>query len=144
MRGHLDYAVHKYVSVGGLVRMSWWEPDSDYYVNIDRSFLLDLGPRVIGHYDWREFRFYGGISPGLTISALNDDADFDNPAAGFTLSLTIAGAEWWFSRKLGLFLELGYVGHWFEHEYDYPGALNADVEFELGQMMMETGLVFGI
>jgi hypothetical protein len=144
LRGHLDYALHKYVSVGGLVRMSWWEPDD---LGIDRSFLFDIGPRVIGHYDWRDFRFYVGLSPGLTISAINDDgnfAEFDNPAAGFTLSVTLAGAEWWFSRSLGLFLELGYVGHWFEHDID--GAVNGagDVEFALGQMMLETGLVFGL
>lgn len=144
LRGHLDYAVHRYVSVGGLLRLSWWKPDFDPYgFEIDRSFLLDLGPRVIGHYDWRQFRFYGGISPGLTISAIDSDSDVvDNPAAGFTLSLTVAGGEWWFSRRAGLFLELGWVGHWFEHEGD---GLNAgDLEVELSQMMMEFGFVFGV
>jgi len=144
LRGHLDYAVHRYVSVGGLVRMSWWKPDYDpYRFEVDRSFLLDLGPRVIGHYDWREFRFYGGISPGLTISAIDSDADLiDNPAAGFTLSLTVAGAEWWFSRRAGLFLELGWVGHWFEH--DGEGLTPGELDVELSQMMMEFGFVFGV
>src|SRR4051794_29560657 len=47
VRGHADYAVHRNISVGGLVRMSWWEPD--HIENYDRSFLFDLGPRVIGH-----------------------------------------------------------------------------------------------
>jgi hypothetical protein len=142
LRGHLDYAVHRYVSVGGLVRMSWWEPDDEAF-GIDRSFLLDLGPRVIGHYDWREFRFYGGISPGLTLSAIDHYTnDVDNPAAGFTLSLTVAGAEWWFSRRAGLFLELGWVGHWFEHDFDGVGV--ADLEIELSQAMMEFGFVFGV
>lgn len=142
LRGHLDYAVHRYVSVGGLLRLSWWEPD-DEPSSIDRSFLLDLGPRVIGHYDWRDFRFYGGISPGLTISAINDDGDnFDNPAAGFTISLTVAGAEWWFSRKVGLFAELGWVGHWFEHELE--GFNRGDVEIDISQAMMEFGFVFGV
>jgi hypothetical protein len=153
LRGHLDYQLHRFVSVGGLVRMSWWEPDE--YQGIDRSFLFDLGPRIIGHYDWRDFRFYGGISPGLTISAINDDdwvgVGVDNPAAGFTLSITVAGAEWWFSRRLGLFAEIGYVGHWFEHELEgrFPGGqgfddVRGDLEFSLGQMLFETGLVFGI
>jgi hypothetical protein len=141
LRGHIDYAVHRFVSVGGLVRLSWWEPD-DYDI-VDRSFLLDLGPRVIGHYDWREFRFYGGISPGLTISAIDDDnTGIDNPAAGFTISLTVAGAEWWFSRKVGLFAELGWVGHWFEH--DLEGLNRGDVEIDLSQAMMEFGFVFGV
>jgi len=140
LRGHLDYQLHKYLSLGGMLRMSWWEPD--YSVAIDRSFLLDLGPRLIGHYDWRDFRFYGGISPGLTISAMGDDGiGVDNPAAGFTLSLTLAGIEWWFSRKVGLFAELGWVGHWFEHDSD---ANQADLEVDLSQGLFEFGFVFGV
>jgi hypothetical protein len=141
VRGHADYRVHRFVSVGGLVRMSWWKPD-DY--PFGRSFLFDIGPRVIGHYDWRAFRFYGGISPGLTISVLNDDPPltlaYDNPSAGFTLSFTVAGAEWWFRRDIGLFLEMGYVGHWFSHDVSHT---YRDADFTLGQMMLETGFVFG-
>lgn len=138
VRGHLDYAVHRHVSVGGLVRMSWWKPD--YLLSIDRSFLLDLGPRVIGHYDWRDFRFYGGMSPGLTLSAIGDDGiNVENPAAGFTMSLTLAGMEWWFSRRAGLFVELGWVGHWFEHDNAYvPGGL----DFHISQGLFELGFVF--
>ncbi|MEO7737576.1 MAG: hypothetical protein ABIS11_05555 [Candidatus Dojkabacteria bacterium] len=142
IRGHLDYQLHKYISIGGMVRMSWWEPD--YFLAIDRSFLLDLGPRLIGHYDWRDFRFYGGISPGLTISAINDDGNsvaVDNPAAGFTLSLTLAGMEWWFSRRVGLFVELGWVGHWFEHDSDFN---QGDLEVDLSQGLFEFGFVFGV
>jgi hypothetical protein len=140
VRGHLDYALHRYFSIGGMVRMSWWEPD--FLVSIDRSFLLDAGPRFIGHYDWRDFRFYGGISPGLTISAIDDDGfDVDNPSAGFTLSLTLAGMEWWFSRRAGLFVELGWVGHWFEHELD---GRRGDFEVGLSQGLFEFGFVFGV
>jgi len=141
LRGHLDYQLHKYISVGGLARMSWWKPDFSAF-GIDRSFLLDLGPRLIGHYDWRDFRFYGGISPGLTISALGDDGiGVDNPAAGFTLSLTLAGMEWWFARNVGLFVELGWVGHWFEHDSD----INAvDLDVDLSQGLFEFGFVFGV
>jgi hypothetical protein len=139
LRGHLDYQVHRYVSLGGLVRMSWWEPE--YTTSIDRSFLLDLGPRVIGHYDWRAFRFYGGLAPGLTISAIDDDGiGVSNPAAGFTLSLTLAGMEWWFSRKAGLFVELGWLGHWFDHDAQ---RLQGDREFHLSQGLFEFGVVFG-
>jgi hypothetical protein len=140
LRGHLDHQLHKYISIGGMLRMSWWEPD--YSVAIDRSFLLDLGPRLVGHYDWRDFRFYGGLSPGLTISAIGDEGiNVDNPAAGFTLSLTLAGMEWWFSRKVGLFVEMGWVGHWFEHD----GDLNqSDLDVDLSQGLFEFGFVFGV
>lgn len=137
---HGDYAVHRYLSIGGLARMSWWEPDQ--WGATDRNFLFDLGPRIAGHYDWRDFRFYAALSPGLTISAIDDDAsNIDNPAAGFTMSLTIAGAEWWFSRKLGLFTELGWVGHWFEHDTEVG---NGQWEIGLSQGLFEFGLVFGV
>lgn len=141
LRGHADYAVHRNVSVGGLVRMSWWEPDYARY-GYDRSFLFDLGPRVIGHVDYRDFRFYGGLSVGLTLSAIdNDFTDFDNPAFGPTVSLTVAGFEWWFAHRTGLFVELGWVGHWFEHETDRT---DREVEFGLSQGLFEFGLVFGV
>ena len=140
IRGHLDYAVHRYVSIGGMARMSWWE--ADWITSIDRSFLLDLGPRLVGHYDWRDFRFYIAMSPGLTISVVDDDGiGVDNPAAGFTLSLTFAGAEWWFSDRVGLFTELGWVGHWFEHDGD---PVDAELEVDLSQGLFELGFVFGV
>jgi len=140
LRGHLDYGVLRYLSVGGLVRMSWWEPE--WTPSIGRSFLLDLCPRVTGHYDLRHFRFYGGMAPGLTISAVGDRGiAVSNPAAGFTLALTLAGMEWWFRRKIGVFAELGWVGHWFSHDNDRSlGGL----DFRLSQGLFEFGLVFGV
>ncbi|MET0341278.1 MAG: hypothetical protein ABW252_09755 [Polyangiales bacterium] len=139
LRGHLDYAVHRHVSVGGLARLSWWEPDAPF--GQDRSFLFDLGPRVIGHFDYRDFRFYSGLSLGVTISVLNDDwATFDNPGVGPTLTVTVVGAEWWFGRRTGLFAELGWVGHWFEHDLELS---NREVDLSLSQGLFEFGLVFG-
>src|SRR4051794_6136095 len=38
IRAHVDYGVHRYVSVGGMARMSWWEPE--WARSIGRSFLL--------------------------------------------------------------------------------------------------------
>lgn len=138
LRAHADWDVHRYISVGGLARMSWWEPD---IYNADRSFLFDIGPRVLGHYDWRNFRFYGGLGIGLTLSALDEDFDnIDNPAFGWTMSLTVAGAEWWFARNVGLFAELGWVGHWFEHEAEVG---RGELEIGLSQAMLEFGIVFG-
>ena len=139
LRGHADYAVHRHVSVGGMVRMSWWEPQ--FTPSIDRSFLFDLGPRVTGHFEWRDFRFYGGLSPGLTISAIDDQGvNVSNPAAGFTMSLTLVGMEWWFNRRAGLFVEMGWVGHWFSHDNDRSlGSL----DFHLSQGLFELGVVFG-
>jgi hypothetical protein len=141
IRGHWDHEVHRYISIGAMLRMSWWEPDY-YFEGVGRSFLLDPCFRAIGHYDWRDFRFYGGLAPGLTLSVINDDfVGVDNPAIGFTMSVTLAGMEWWFSRKAGLFVELGWVGHWFEHDVDGSAP---DLDVHLSQGLFEFGFVFGV
>ncbi len=140
LRGHLDYSVHRYISIGGMARMSWWRPWD--FTGIGRSFLFDLAPRLTGHYDWRDFRFYMALAPGLTISAINDDGvGVENPAAGFTLSLTLAGMEWWFARSVGLFAELGWVGHWFTHSGE---GTTQSLEVDLSQGLFELGFVFGV
>jgi hypothetical protein len=139
LRVHLDYDVHRYISVGGLVRASWWEGD-DYFE--ERSFLFDLAFRLTGHYDWRDFRFYGALTVGPTISAINDDNtnQLDNPGVGANVSIT-PGAEWWFSRRAGLYLEMfGWSGHFFNHDYDLSNS--GDAEFSLNQVTWQTGIVF--
>jgi hypothetical protein len=143
IRGHWDHSIHRFVSLGALARMSWWRPDYYYYGgSIGRSFLLDACFRATGHYDWRDFRFYGGLAPGLTLSAMNDDGiGVNNPAVGFTMTVTVAGMEWWFSRRTGLFVELGWVGHWFQHDGVGP---TRDLEVHLSQGMFEFGFVFGV
>ncbi|MDB4985459.1 MAG: hypothetical protein JWN04_637 [Myxococcaceae bacterium] len=140
IRGHVDYQLLRHLTLGGMARMSWWEPS--YTPRIGRSFLFDLGPRLLGKFDYRQFRFYGAISPGLTVSAVRDyGIGVNGAAAGFTLSITAAGLEWWFSRRAALFAELGWVGHWFSHDSDQgPGNLN----FRLSQGLLELGFVFGM
>lgn len=142
LRGHWDREIHRYVSLGAMLRMSWWQPDYYYERAIGRSFLLDPSFRATGHYDWRDFRFYGGLAPGLTLSAINDDGiGVNNPAVGFTMSVTVAGMEWWFNRKTGLFVELGWVGHWFEHN---GAGGTPDLKVHLSQGLFEFGFVFGV
>jgi hypothetical protein len=142
IRGHWDHEIHRFISIGAMLRMSWWEPDYYFERAVGRSLLLDPSFRAIGHYDWRDFRFYGGLAPGLTLSAINDDGvGVNNPAIGFTMSVTIAGMEWWFSRKAGLFVEMGWVGHWFEHDGDGG---TPDLEVHMSQGLFEFGFVFGV
>jgi hypothetical protein len=142
LRVHLDYDIHRYVSIGGLVRASWWEADDDYYWN-DRNFLMDIMLRVAGHYDWRDFRFYLALTLGPTISALNEDDAigdaFDNPGVGVAAGLT-PGAEWWFSRHAAVFLEIfGWNGHYFSHEFE---GSSRDVDLSLNQVSLQVGFVF--
>jgi len=143
LRGHVDYQVHKHVSVGGFARLSFWEGQDIYE---DRSLWFDIGPRLKGHYDWRDFRFYVAFMPGLTLSRINDDgtaATFvvDNPGIGATVSLT-PGVEWWFSRDVALYSEIfGWTGHYFSHDANGP---SGDFDFSVNQVAWNIGAVFDI
>lgn len=143
IRLHMDYDVHRYVSVGGLLRLSFWRADDEVYVAGDgRNMLVDLNFRVNGHYDWRDFRFYGVFTVGPTISRLNRDANdyIDNPGVGAAASIT-PGAEWWFARNVGLYLEMfGWSGHFFRHDLDGAGS----VHVRLNQVTWQFGFVFGL
>lgn len=150
LRGHLDYDVGRYVSLGGFTRLSWWEGDDLFE---ERSMLFDLGPRITGHYDWRDFRFYVAGMPGLLISKLNGDYDdgyrdnrgryygygFENPAVGFTMSIA-PGMEYWFNNEFAVYVEIfGWVGHYFSHDYEN---ISGDNDFNLNQVAFNFGIVF--
>lgn len=145
LRLHMDYDVHRYVSVGGLVRLSFWRADDDYYfdaISDGRNMLVDLAFRVNGHYDWRDFRFYGALTLGPTISRLNRDGDdiIDNPGVGVAAGIT-PGAEWWFARNVGLYLEMfGWSGHFFRHDLDRSGSMHV----RLNQVTWQFGFVFAL
>jgi hypothetical protein len=140
LRLHLDYDVHRYVSIGGLFRLSFWRADD---IHDGRNLLIDLAARINGHYDWRDFRFYGAFAIGPTINRLNDDnvGGLDNPGMGVAASLT-PGAEWWFARHAGLYLELfGWSGHFMRHGLDeLPGRMH----LRLNQVLWQFGVVFGL
>lgn len=137
LRGHLDYDIARYVSLGGFLRVSWWEGDDIYE---ERNLLFELGPRIAGHYDWRDFRFYVAGMPGLLISKMNNDYDFiENPAVGFTMSIA-PGVEYWFNSDIAVYTEfLGWVGHYFDHEYENS---RGEADFSLNQVAFNFGVVF--
>lgn len=142
LRLHMDYDVHRYVSVGGQLRLSFWRADDEYVVSDGRNMLVDLMFRVNGHYDWRDFRFYGVFTIGPTISRLNRDSrDYiDNPGVGVAAGIT-PGAEWWFSRNVGLYLEMfGWSGHFFRHDLDGTGSMHV----RLNQVTWQFGFVFAL
>jgi hypothetical protein len=140
IRAHLDYDIARYVSIGGAIRLSFWESD-DYFE--DKSMLFDLLARINGHYDWRDFRFYGVLAIGPTISRINDadEHNLDNPAVGIAVSIS-PGVEYWFSNRVGLWLEMfGWSGHYFSHDFD---AGNGDLEFRLNQVTWQLGVNFAL
>jgi hypothetical protein len=141
IRFHLDYDVHRYISVGGLTRFQWWEGDDVFE---DRNFLWDLAGRINGHYDWRDFRFYVAFNVGFSLSAIqNGDDDWgnylDNPGKGFNIGLA-PGFEYWFSGRFGMFLEMfGWSGHRFNHDHD---GFSGDADMKLDQVVWQLGINF--
>jgi hypothetical protein len=128
------------VSIGGLFRLAFWRADD---LDDGRNMLIDIAARLNGHYDWRDFRFYGAFAIGPTIDRLNNDnvAGLDNPGMGVAVSLT-PGAEWWFSRRAGLYLEVfGWDGHFFRHGLD---ADSGRMQIRLNQVLWQFGVVIGL
>jgi hypothetical protein len=140
LRFHLDYELNRYVSLGGFARFSWWEGHDLYE---ERSMWFDIGPRLKGHYDWRDFRFYVAFMPGLSISAINNDlfvGAVDNPGFGAAVALA-PGVEWWFDRRFALFSEIfGWSGHFFSHDIEN---VTRNIDFSVNQVLWNIGIVFG-
>ncbi len=138
-RGHLDYDIGRYVSLGGFLRFSWWRGEDAFYRG--RNLLVDFGGRATGHYDWRDFRFYGALMIGPTISRVSNDngGPIDNPAVGVNAGIT-PGVEYWLDSRMGLFVEMfGWNGHFFGHDYKYaPG----NVDIRLNQVLWQFGFIF--
>ncbi len=139
-RLHADYDVHRHVSVGGMLRFGFWRSDNH---DSSRNMLVDLAARVNGHYDFKDFRFYGVFMLGPTFNRLraNNLGGLDNPGAGAVIALA-PGFEWWFSRRFAAFTEIfGWSAHYFRHDYDgAPGA----VSFRINQVLWQIGMLTGL
>jgi hypothetical protein len=139
-RLHADYDVHRHVSVGGMLRFGFWRSDRQ---DSSRNMLVDVAARVNGHYDFKDFRFYGVFMLGPTFNRLRADnrGGLDNPGVGAVIALA-PGFEWWFSRRFAAFTEiLGWTGHYFNHDYD---GVSGDVTFRINQVLWQIGMLTGL
>jgi hypothetical protein len=139
-RLHADYDVHRYVSVGGMLRFGFWRSE---HQDSARNMLVDLAARVNGHYDFKDFRFYGALMVGPTFNRLNADNRGGLETTGVGAVIAIApGFEWWFSRRFAAFTEiLGFSGHYWAHDYDgAPGS----VQFRMNQVLWQIGMLVGL
>jgi hypothetical protein len=126
------------LSLGAAARVSFWKADG-YGEN--RHVLFDVGPRVTGHFDFRDVRFYAGLGAGLALSNVQNDAvvNLESPAYGFALSV-FPGLEYWFAERVGVFFETGWSGHWFKHQ----DPLGGDTRLALGQVVCQLGATFAL
>jgi hypothetical protein len=140
LRLHADYDVHHNVSVGGLVRFGFWRSERQ---DSARNMLVDLAARVNGHYDFKDFRFYGVFMLGPSFNRLHSEnlGGLDNPGIGAAISVA-PGVEWWFSRRFAAFTEiLGWSGHYFRHDFDgAPG----HTQFRIHQVLWQIGMLVGL
>lgn len=139
-RLHADYDVHRYVSVGGMLRFGFWRSE---HQDSSRNMLVDLAARVNGHYDFKDFRFYGVFMIGPTFDRLHSDNRAGLETTGVGAVIAIApGFEWWFSRRFAAFTEImGWTGHYFAHDYDRaPGS----VQFRMNQVLWQIGMLVGL
>jgi hypothetical protein len=139
-RLHADYDVHRNVSVGGMLRFGFWRSENQ---DSARNMQIDIAARVNGHYDYKDFRFYGVFMLGPSINRLRaeNSGSLDNPGAGVAIAIA-PGVEWWFSRRFAVFTEIfGYSGHYFGH--DYSGA-SGRTQFRMNQALWHVGMLFGL
>jgi hypothetical protein len=138
LRLHGEYDLSRWLSLGGAARLSWWKADG---YGESRNLLFDVGPRVTGHFDFRDFRFYAAMTAGLALSNVQNDAvvNLENPAYGFALNVS-PGLEYWFGERVAVFFETGWSGHWFKHTDPVGG----DTRIGLGQVACQLGATFAL
>ena len=141
LRGHLDYDLARYFSLGGFARFSWWKGDDQF--SDGRSMYIDFGARLRAKYDYKDYRFYGVFMLGPTIERLNNDYDTNlrRTAVGVTAAIA-PGVEWWFDPDFGLFLEMfGWTGHYVNHDVRTgPGS----VTLRVNQVLWQFGVLFAL
>jgi hypothetical protein len=137
LRIHGEYDLSPYLSLGAAGRASWWKADGYG----ERNLLFSVGPRVTGHFDFRDVRFYAGLGAGLALSSMQNDAavNVESPAYGVAVTV-FPGLEYWFAERVGVFAETGWAGHWFKHADPIAG----DVKVALGQVVCQVGATFAL
>jgi tetratricopeptide (TPR) repeat protein len=138
LRLHAEYDLSRWLALGAAARVSWWKAGG---YGDNRNALFDVGPRFTGHFDFRDLRFYAGLSAGLAVSNIQNDAvvNLKSPAYGFGLTL-FPGIEYWFAERVGVFFESGWSGHWFKHQ----DPLGGDTRVALGQVVCQVGATFAL
>jgi hypothetical protein len=138
-----DYPVVRYLLLGPMFQFGAWRedienptPTRDYYADLDFYLRgrvpIDLGTMAA--------QFWAGIPVGITLSFLGSDrAEIHNGIAlGWNIGVLLGGAIH-FTRKFGLFAELGWMQHKMSHSSDTTGV--ADADFRLSQTNLNVGFV---
>ncbi|HEY6881656.1 MAG TPA: hypothetical protein VI299_26700 [Polyangiales bacterium] len=124
-----DYVLHEYFSLGGETRFLWFKADRDD----GRNFLWDLDVKPRGRYAFHNLplEVYGTLPIGLTVAGIDGPAE---GKAGFNVGL-LGGANWFFTKNLGVNAEIGWQFHRFKVDGDV-GLFTATTTNKINQFVL--------
>ncbi len=140
----VDIPVADYLLLGPLFQFGAWRPDvsgptpsRSYYFDID----LFVRGRIPIEADPVAFQLWAGIPIGLTLSFLGEETgrNLEGFGLGWNIGILFGGAVH-FTKKFGMFAEIGWLQHKMSHELDVG---SGDVDFRLSQGNFNIGFVFG-
>jgi hypothetical protein len=140
----VDIPVARYLLLGPLFQLGAWRPDVPGPTP-SRSFYFDIDLFVRGRIpieaDPVAFQVWAGVPLGLSLSFLGEETgqNLDGFGVGWNIGLLFGGAVH-FSKKFGMFAEIGWMQHKMSHDVD---AGSGDVDFRLSQGVFNIGFVFG-
>jgi hypothetical protein len=140
-----DIPIVEYLLIGPLFQFGAWEPDAGpghgYYLDID----LYLRGRYPVELESIALQFWAGVPIGLTISILGEDLartgtmeELGGVAVGWNVGVLVGGAVH-FTKKFGMFAEVGWVQHKMSHDREFQ---SGDVGIRLSQTNLNIGFIF--
>jgi len=133
-----DAPIAKYVLLGPMLQLGSWRADvsppagHDYYVDFDLVLRL-RAPITTSRFN---YQLWVGAPLGLSLDVLGGSANDAKLGFGWNYGV-LAGGAVHFTRKLGVFAELGWQQHRLTHDRD----VGPDLDFELRQTLVNVGLV---
>ena len=114
-----------YFSIGGETRFLW----SKIGPAADRDFLWDIDVKPRGRYPFAKIplEVYGALPIGLTVAGIPNQPE---GTVGFNVGL-VGGATWWFTSKMGVNTELGWVFHKYGREL-----FNVETDITMNQFLL--------
>jgi hypothetical protein len=140
----VDIPVARYLLLGPLFQLGAWRPDvpgptpsRNYYFDLD----LFVRGRIPIEADPVAFQVWAGVPIGLTLSFLGEETgqNLDGLGLGWNIGLLFGGAVH-FTKKFGMFAEVGWIQHKMSHERDVG---TGDIDFRLSQGNFNIGFVLG-
>ncbi len=140
-----EYELFEFVSVGGLLGLSWWKTDDMAAGDIDPNLIVDLGAVVRGQYRLLEdaLMVYLAFPFGLSISDLSSEYSNAVLSTGGDVGVgahvaLLGGAAYQIWEGLHVFAEIGWQYHFLDHSTTVLG-FDVDLEFEGSQLALNFG-----